>query len=147
MTRKECIETAHATITLIVNVAKLSTNLGKYVVELGFRETVQELQTKKFWNVELSQICSIFLMMTSPSQLLENDDGRPLRIRPDFCRAAGTTTLEIPVGQRQKAKRRKWTENVCKKSNSSSSFKPKASPFLFSVWYERNHYQERGFVF
>lgn len=57
---------------MLVKVAKLTT-LGKHLVNLGLRELVQDVQTKQTTHLELVQLCEMLLMMTSPSQLLQDD--------------------------------------------------------------------------
>lgn len=71
--KKGSPEICASSVPLLVKVVT-TTNLAKHLVDLGFRELVQDVQSTHVTHLELFQSCGMFLMTTSPSQLLHEDD-------------------------------------------------------------------------
>lgn len=71
--RKECSKTSASSILLLVKLVRIE-NLKKHLLYLGFRELIQEVQNIDLTKVEVLQYCGMFLMMTSPSRMIHDDD-------------------------------------------------------------------------
>lgn len=82
--KKECSEISRSSISLFVKVVT-ATNLGKYLVDLGSRKLAEEVQAQHDTHPEVVQLCGMFLMMTSTSQLSKDDAYSSFTDAPSGC--------------------------------------------------------------